>query len=1480
MESFRLENCLDGIARPFSFRIAEGTVLEVKPKIRISVIAECSQFASNINLIPLLSDYPTMKVLLQNVVITTSNLPQVLIRLRSEFNNFQTEYVSFRKSLTHRRAKLDYDLDVSTEHSVRQDGALNETQPTSNMPSPIEQPTSDAEPHSNISTPATVTDPLEGKGTVQDSFYGKLGQNKNNSRSHEDTDQSAVNKGPTQSQAKKEVWGLGRTGANLTYLLYACHLALKLLPQDGRPSVVLITDGVVKSSLQDESVIRLFAEDDIPCNIIQVGSGHRFAPTANFGFVPDDDILHYVVDTTGGHFMSAEECQPIKESIREYTPTPSERDDERLSEGGSVGEGSYFPPTHLAEQLNSKLSDLSHPVVRYLSHQKSQHPNFYHNRLIVHERSLKKRKSEAKKSHAAGSSATWSKKMTDSQGLHHDHHDRQETTVQRNFPWDPMSRPLEPVTRLLKYHEYALPTEFSHIVAARTRQGFIIRSITVSNASKAIPRGNGRHDDPVSICKEHIQLLMTLDWQQNVTIEYRIHASWFPPAMGTMVSSNFLSDSGSPSSGSPVSISIDGRNVMIPGGIFSRARAPRVEIFVKTHTAYAHMLQNWDVFTRRMQMLGVVTGSIAPGDARAAPIYAKLGRLRQALDQIRELDEVLRSVVTFNARQLASLTARQHNRTQPMELQLTRLQQYEMYVNSFKSFWESINKHELRYQMRCFYDHGSVDFLISNISPYMSPRLMSTYNQDYVHNVEAEISFGLSKIKSLLSSWSTFVGTDGTFVKLVHRSTSSQTPFENQRSPRHSGIPPSDSPALSLSSSSTAFCEIRLWREIGCLVTLHVVYYNVDVVARQDVLHDLRSLISTANRVDGPGSYVICKRPLSTLLMRDSEHLNEADSFTHIPNLLMPLQQGDKFSERYWYMPSALWLNGQYIVRNHLRHMTWSWNTNNDHDDYHRENKMMPLSDLAFQFLCHARLNQGYQLVLPRQDRTHFYKENLTGSADSQACAIQYFIWKDSKSGSITTELWMEPAETPSLQDQYSYVKDDTFEFDKTCLSQLVTFDQIHAVGRLKAVAEISDNSAERGLADNANSHKPVQTMSLSTIFDLTAALRLGTILMPLYKCPRFLNENASLCSSPGSWQNSGSVTPEPQLSPADELSGSTFLEEPSAPRPRPLSRPVLSTASPSSRVKDTSKDADPGFEKHTTVSSYINQYKEQFIKLSETNQDYVLLHASVESSISNEINGEILLSQHDSSKDFWNKIISSMAMPSNESCVESSMSLVEDLRGMRCFVRVLNPRSFIVILIPKLPTVICGMLNNQDPDHSPVSARARDGYDLNLLQVTVEHRLMALKETSYVPVLMFECVRQRPLRPDSTAEQSPFASVPNQDGLSSLLNDPLELTITNIVSSEQSNDTFDIRPVVYQGKFSSSLTDLSNHSFKLQNHIDHIYAKSFMKSMYSCMLQGRSVDEQDMERMMKIFRQDYIKVDITEFLNARSLLHQQGEDR
>lgn len=1421
-----------------------------------------------------------MKVFLQNVVINRQNISQVLDRLRCEFNDFQREYVSFRKHLSRKRNKFDYDLDVTTEHTVRHDESLVNDRSPKETDSPAEIDSAKTEGQS-ASVPTVISDVQDEKGAEQNSFYVKSASNKNESSNDVEKKHSAPIKGSSQSQNIKEVWGLGRTGANLTYLLYACHLALKLLPQDGRPSVILITDGIMKSSLQDESIIRLFVEDDVTCSIIQVGSGQKFAATANFGFVPDDDILHYVTETTGGHFIQAKDCRPIEHDANSPTISPSVPDNVDSPEAQPSVEDTYFTGSHLAQQLSRKLSDLTHPVVRYHVNVEPQLPNFYHHHLIFHERLIRKRRSDSKKHQSTRSTATWPKGSKEANELSTEHHDRQEASFHRNFPWDPKSRQPEPDSRLLKYHEYALPTEFSHIVAARTRQGFVIRSINISSASREGRRN--RSEDSAGISKEHIQLLMTLEWQPNVTVEYRIHASYFPTAVGALVTSNFLSESVSPSSSSPLSIPIDGKNVAMAGGIFSRTRAPRAEIYVRAHSAYAHMLQNWDVFTRRMQMLGVVTGSVAPGDARAAPMYAKLGRLRQTLIQIRELDEILRGIATFNARQLSSLNVRQHNRAFQSEQQFNRLHQYDIYVNNFKEFWESVNKHDLRYQIRCFYDHGSVDFLISKISPYMSPKLTSSYNQDYINNVETEINMGVEKMKSVLAAWSTFVGSDGTYVKLIHRSNSIQTPVENQRSPRYLGTQASDSPAISLTSSSASFCEIRLWKEIGCLATLHAVYFNVDVGARQDILRDLEALIQSANDADGVGSYVICKRPLSTLLMRDAEHLSDFDMESYTQNALMPLQQGEKFSEDHWYLPSSLWLNGQYIVRNHMRHMAWSWNTSNQHDEYHREHKMMPLSDLAFQFLCHARRNQGYQLVLPRPDRTHFYKEHLTGKANKQACAIQYFIWKDASSGAITTELWMEPADTPSLEDQYAYVKEDTFEFDRTCLSQLVTFDQIHAVGRHLGVAQILEEKVDTAVDETQAEDAPMRIMSLSTIFDLAATLPLGSAMISLYTCPRFLNEKASRTSSPGSWC-SGATTPDQIFSPADDLSISVHLEETPAlgTKARPIARPAVPSSATTPKTKlqiTTNLKSETGTNIRDSFPSSLQQYSVELSKLDDANQDYVLLHSSLEASIAKEIKSEILLDHHYDSQVFWSKIKSAISTPANDPCTESSLVFVESLCDMRCFVHILNPRSFIVILVVKLPAVIRGLLGYQD-SVKRAESRLREHYDMQLLQATVDKRLKLFKETNYVPIMMFECVRQKPLRPESDNQQATPILQHDPSKMEGLLQNALELTVTRIEASEQLEDVLGIRPEVYDGRFSTSLSTLSTHSYQLVRRIDQIYAMSFVRSIYACMLQNRVIAEQDMERLSKMLREDHIKVDITEFLNSRVLLSHYVDDR
>src|SRR6185369_7778414 len=108
---------------------------------------------------------------------------------------------------------------------------------------------------------------------------------------------------------------LGSSGANLSYSLNAGLFALNLLQSEGIPSLLIITDGVVKSNLAHMSVgddiIQQLCKDNVTCNIIQIGSNQDFNPCCNFGLIPDNEVLKFVSTATSGVFLHSYDCQNI-----------------------------------------------------------------------------------------------------------------------------------------------------------------------------------------------------------------------------------------------------------------------------------------------------------------------------------------------------------------------------------------------------------------------------------------------------------------------------------------------------------------------------------------------------------------------------------------------------------------------------------------------------------------------------------------------------------------------------------------------------------------------------------------------------------------------------------------------------------------------------------------------------------------------------------------------------------------------------------------------------------------------------------------------------------------------------------------------------------------------------------------------------------------------------------------------------------------
>ncbi|RCI06178.1 hypothetical protein CU098_001117, partial [Rhizopus stolonifer] len=1385
-----LRNSLEGVVQPFSMQVSPTEKVVVQPSLRLTVMADCSQFASNINIIPMLAEHPTMRVFMQNEVISVSNIRAIIRKLKAEFLAFQEDTTQFRKFMRRNRQKMGYNLDVGNEVTPPTDVGV-------------------------INTPKSFT------------------KSKIHKESLENEQKTPTNTSFYSSNSKKEVWGIGKSGANLSRILHAGHFALKLLPRQGRAQLILITDGAMKSNVHDNTFVRQFAEEDITCHVIQIGFASSFIPGRNFGFVPDTEILQFLARATNGTFMYSKECLTNPDS-------------------------NTFVFDQSNEESQNTTNPEKYPIVQFIDINKAKHiqtPNIFHRQFLFRETVLTRyHHSELRLQAEKDSQSQLNRREISGNSMRDANNSI--SSMRYNFPWDPYAKAPEDEWRLLKYREYTLPAEFSHVIAARAREGFTLQSVFFDDGTGFRHVESGLHDlevsDLATLRKERIQILMTMRWQPNVTIEFRIRATWLPTIIGNAPSSYKNED------------------ILMSSGIFSRAKAPRAEIFVRTDASFAHMLQNWDVFRRRAQMMGVVTGSIHVGDTHTAPIYSKIERLKTYLTDIYEGDEVLKTVIGFpnkfwvglgsnndsNASSLLSTSF--HSESKNPNTMLSRIvvaQRRSTFVDAFKNFWERFNSSEARARTRCWYDPGCVDLLVGDVSPYMTPKLTSAYNQEFVSNIEQDILLMLNNVRQVIKEWADFEAEDGTFVKLMHKLSSS--PLAN-----------ADEQVKDYFSASLAyppaFCELRVRHEYGRLITLRLLFFNVEVATRRRTVEYMRYLIETSEKTKMPCN-MVCRRPFSRLLMRDPKHFADPSTTTEsdgtAEKILGNLTKNQSRAKA-WYLPVAMWLTSEYIVRDYLKHMTWCWQTDNSQDAYHRENKMMPVHDLAFQFLCQARLDQGYQLVSPRPDSTQFYQEiTLPGRNGKEAsvCAIQYFVWKDPASGNITTEWWMEPSGNFDF-DQYELVKRWTFEPDKKTISQLVTFDQIHDVGRSKKIGDFK--SKRRGTHAAISMEDNTLVMTLPKLFDIASVLKSNKFVVASFQSPQYKmvlslpNQQKQPQYQQIKLKSLASHFDESNLEGNDQSGCATPVlkgkNAPQAKTQRYLRRhthnalPVGTTTETNSPQKLFSFKPD----------SLLNQNKETIAKLNAMLQSYALLHYFVERSLDYVSSGEILISHHDIGTSFWQDLRKALQSVIKEGRA-SSVGSIADLRKTRCFVKTFDPRSFVVILLPNLESISNGLLKLQEDEKANSKS--------------------TLENCHFLDVYMFECIRQKPMRP--TKNELLFASPleeANRSRIEKVVDDADKITIRPVKYLIHKSDGLGVmlRPELYEGEYSSCQpqAQLTDRVLRVAQDIVKHYSISFLKSFYTCLMRGFVVDDDGLSKALEVCNESLMELDMTEFVNTMTM--------
>lgn len=448
--------------------------------------------------------------------------------------------------------------------------------------------------------------------------------------------------------------------------------------------------------------------------------------------------------------------------------------------------------------------------------------------------------------------------------------------------------------------------------------------------------------------------------------------------------------------------------------------------------------------------------------------------------------------------------------------------------------------------------------------------------------------------------------------------------------------------------------------------------------------------------------------------------------------------------------------------------------------------------------------------------------------------------------------------------DQYDLVKHWTFEPDRKTISQLVTFDQIHAVGRSKGVGDFKDK--KKGTYQTSKlPDEDTTVMMLPQLFDVASVLRSNKFVVASFKSPQY-----KMTSLPSIKVKSLAPTP---VHLSDNASSHDYNSDQSG-----NSTPVTRSKGFSSKthrylrrhaatinIETTVLEAPMPIEPHRLFSyrpdALLNKNKEVIAKLDVILQNYALLHYFVERSLDYISNGEILMSHHDVGAEFWQNLKNALQSVTKEGEI-SSTGLIPDLRKTRCFVKIFDPRSFVVILFPSLESVSTGLLKLQEENKS--------------------NSISTIQKCKSLDIFMFECVRQKPMKP--TKNDLPFGNPLEEDNrrrIENVIEGNEKISIKPIKYLIHESDGLGVmlRPELFEGEYSTcqSQAQLTERVLRVAQDVARNYSNSFLKSFYTCLMKGFMVDDDDLNKVLEVCNESTMEIDITEFMNAMTMQRQES---
>ncbi|KAG2219749.1 hypothetical protein INT45_007788 [Circinella minor] len=1564
-------NILIGLAQPFSLPTTTSSNILFEPTIRLTVIAECSQFGSNINVIPILAEFPTMRVFLQNVRVIQSNVSSILKILHDYIATFLRDLATFRQRLTQRRSKLGYELDVRRNHSS---GMIDhEDEPGSqhnhgHQENVLFKSTRTVEQQQTTST-STSTQQKSTKKKVQKdgksstpnkkSKTTKISSSQGNSNTQQKIPSSATTPNTTanrsnsqqllnnESQKKKDIWGVGKTGSNLSYILHAALFALNLLPATGQQSLILLTDGVVKSNIQDELIIRQLSSDGVTCSVVQISPGPFM--DCNFGFIPDTDILKFVASATGGQYVHIEELLASNNNNKNNKNTRKKKPSittTKKTAGGDI--------------LDRIIGDLTLPQRKFLLHE-----------ISLDKSAAMIRTTNTSTAPGGGVRSTATTTTTTKENSHQQSGNEYLAMGARNgFPWNPHAEPEMTESKLLRYQEYTLPNQLSHVISARTRQGFSLHSITLDrrratplNSSSSLSRGitmmgtnNGK--------KTQVVITLSLQWQPQITIEYRIRAvlSLLSSSSDRIISSYFgtgtIFEDGVENDTNHESTANFGR-------LLASLTNPKAEILIRANSTFSHLLRNWDQFQRRFQVMGIFnnnasasTASSNIGNLSGSAGILKISKLKQLLTTISEADKHLNTLLMLNNNN--SNTNNTNNRNMMILLNQRKPaiapSSPTSYISQFQEIWQKMDdSSDIRHQTSCWYDTNHSFDLILHFTPYYcytTDYNHSNYNSSITNNVTAPaatlstfitsaenavISTVLDVLIDLLRQMTDFVSHRGTFIKIT--------------------------PPTTTDNDDSRMYEIQVAHENLRTIHVDVRFFNTPLDMRLHIMEELVYISSTRINLNegqiltdldigGPtmtttindGSTTassttnafmarsslsavkieIAKRPLFNLLMRDSEH------YFGITKGHEEGGVGGYYRKR---PTTPALLAGEYIVRNYLRRQRWSWDTKILTTDG-GENSfygLQLLHDLAFERLCKARLAEGYVLISFNEATCHFYKEYKDRNNTTIERSSQYFIWRDPTKQILTTELWLEPVTRREAQNRIierDIVQTEQrrlFQQDRKILSKLITFDwtfvagyQQQREGGNSPAPPVASIANRMGNNSDDNKHLALDNDLLGNhhikkamVIDISSVLRSSTFSIAIYPCPRQQEEQGQIMDNSTHSYNLY-LSPSPitqsfikQQHPNDnsivyndenyQKMGVVWLQ---TERYLPLTAPAQMIAAVPNKSEDSHSRSWHGNAAASPSiglvrgGSYNNQssstchcprpdqefltYREALSDLPSSYRDVVLTHYYFQQYLRVLADCEMDTKSNLPNDNFWcNFFRETMYAKNNTHAPKSTLRLLHRITDMQCFIKTFNPSTFIAVLVPSLATLVQHHTSFTDDD---------------------KHDKSKTTMTDNLGLLLFECYRQTPTRSADLyhhydeegggGEEDHISSSKRGGGymfkeidFASIKESILSPHLTNGYSSNNSNNKT-INETIYNNEDSQQQQQqkiLSDYKSRLLQDITDIYSSCFAKSIYSSLLFGSIVSDQDFDKVLDICEETVLDIDLTGYLNVQTLLRRNG---